>query len=476
MKKLAAFVFVCIISFSSFSQGPGEPFYPMTTKGSTGIWPGHTLHWENPPITIYNKIYFSEDSSLVISMDTSALIYNGYPFTTYSSISLSIVGSFEDYKRYYWKVVEYDSSDFTIGETWYFISRYSGNHPVNEDFSDGLQDWEMIGPNGIQNWFLSYSSFAGGDYPELSFSWSPTFIGQSFIVLDMELVGEYGFEFKHFVDWYSNLFTIGFGYLTDSGNTWVTHWEITPTGNIGPETITGALTGNYDGYRIGFYFSGNSSNINSWFIDDVILDGPLTPPTPPYYLEALSDTSQLKIYLTWQNGSCGAPIVGYEIKRKDGLPLDTTNYYLLTVTDETTFNYIDENILPNKIYTYKIRTLCGPANHGSMWSNEATAYVPDIPTSTKTTINISMEFFLEQNFPNPFNPTTKIKYQIPEVSFVTLKIYNVLGKEVATLINEEKPARSYEVEWDASGLPSGIYFYKLRSGNFVETKKMVLLR
>jgi photosystem II stability/assembly factor-like uncharacterized protein len=86
------------------------------------------------------------------------------------------------------------------------------------------------------------------------------------------------------------------------------------------------------------------------------------------------------------------------------------------------------------------------------------------------------EFLLSQNYPNPFNPSTKIKYKIANTGFVNLKIYDVLGKEAATLINKEMQVGSYEVEFDASGLPSGIYFYKLKVGSFVETKKMVLLR
>ncbi len=90
--------------------------------------------------------------------------------------------------------------------------------------------------------------------------------------------------------------------------------------------------------------------------------------------------------------------------------------------------------------------------------------------------NFPKEFNLSQNYPNPFNPTTTITYQVPEISFVTLKIYDVLGNEIATLVNEEKPAGSYEVEFDASSLSSGIYFYKLQSGSFIQTKKMILLK
>jgi len=85
-------------------------------------------------------------------------------------------------------------------------------------------------------------------------------------------------------------------------------------------------------------------------------------------------------------------------------------------------------------------------------------------------------FSLSQNYPNPFNPSTKIKYEIPELSFVTLKIYDVLGNEVATLVSEEKPAGNYQVNFDALAIPSGIYFYRLQAGNFIQTKKMVLLR
>ena len=98
-------------------------------------------------------------------------------------------------------------------------------------------------------------------------------------------------------------------------------------------------------------------------------------------------------------------------------------------------------------------------------------------------INLPLEFSLNQNYPNPFNPTTTIKYSIPNVTLsgvegsrVQLKIYDVLGNEVATLVNENKPAGSYEVNFDAEGLTSGIYFYKLQAGSFVQTKKMILIK
>ena len=86
------------------------------------------------------------------------------------------------------------------------------------------------------------------------------------------------------------------------------------------------------------------------------------------------------------------------------------------------------------------------------------------------------EYSLSQNYPNPFNPSTKIKYSIPHSSNVTIKVFDILGNEIETLIGEEKPAGTYEINFDASNLPSGVYFYRLKAGSFVETKKMVLMK
>jgi hypothetical protein len=86
------------------------------------------------------------------------------------------------------------------------------------------------------------------------------------------------------------------------------------------------------------------------------------------------------------------------------------------------------------------------------------------------------KFVLEQNFPNPFNPSTRISYSIAEHSFITLKVYDILGNEIATLVNEEKPAGKYEIEFNANNFSSGIYFYRMTAGKLIETKKMILLK
>jgi hypothetical protein len=102
----------------------------------------------------------------------------------------------------------------------------------------------------------------------------------------------------------------------------------------------------------------------------------------------------------------------------------------------------------------------------------------DIITSVEnfTDGGIPTEFTLYNNYPNPFNPSTTIRYSIPSQGFVSLKIYDVLGKEVASLINTEQPAGFYEVRFDAAELSSGIYFYQLETGSFIQSKKMLLMK
>jgi hypothetical protein len=107
--------------------------------------------------------------------------------------------------------------------------------------------------------------------------------------------------------------------------------------------------------------------------------------------------------------------------------------------------------------------------------NVSVTLIPEGVTSNEDDI-IAEGFILDQNYPNPFNPATTIKYQIPEISFVTLKVYDVLGNEIETLVNSEKPAGTYEMTWNAESVPSGIYFYTLQAGSLSETKKMVLMK
>jgi hypothetical protein len=109
------------------------------------------------------------------------------------------------------------------------------------------------------------------------------------------------------------------------------------------------------------------------------------------------------------------------------------------------------------------------------WTDSIKYYIPGW-SGIENEETIPIEYSLSQNYPNPFNPSTKIKYSVPQTSQVKIKVFDVLGNEIETLVNELKPVGIYELTWNSSNLPSGVYFYQLKAGSFVQTKKMILLK
>ncbi|MCK7520684.1 MAG: T9SS type A sorting domain-containing protein [Ignavibacteriales bacterium] len=126
-----------------------------------------------------------------------------------------------------------------------------------------------------------------------------------------------------------------------------------------------------------------------------------------------------------------------------------------------------------QIYDIEVKNI---QNGYELWISCASRGVAVLKVETAVTnqeeiINTPTDFVLNQNYPNPFNPTTTISFSIPSSAFTSLKVYDILGNEVATLVNEEKPAGSYEVSFNASSLSSGTYFYKLQAGSFTRNKE-----
>ncbi|MBK7380185.1 MAG: T9SS type A sorting domain-containing protein [Ignavibacteriales bacterium] len=141
-----------------------------------------------------------------------------------------------------------------------------------------------------------------------------------------------------------------------------------------------------------------------------------------------------------------------------------------TTTERKSYSFIDENLLSG-IYQYRLKQIDFDGTF-------------EYSNTVEVEITSPTEFSLGQNYPNPFNPTTKIKYTIPTVTLslskgdilVSLKVFDVLGNEIATLVNEQQRPGSYEVEFNSAKLSSGVYYYQIKSGNFLDTKKMVLIR
>ena len=162
--------------------------------------------------------------------------------------------------------------------------------------------------------------------------------------------------------------------------------------------------------------------------------------------------------------------LGFEIQRASYTGLSGQKDWLKigfvkgkgTSTGHNEYSFTDEQINPGR-FLYRLRQK---------------DFDGTVTCSNEIEINFSLpdEYSLSQNFPNPFNPSTKIKYTVPQYSWIQIKVFDILGNEIEALVNELKPAGKYEVEFNAENLSGGVYFYQLRSGNYVNTMKMLLLK
>ena len=239
----------------------------------------------------------------------------------------------------------------------------------------------------------------------------------------------------------------------DSGITSYTDWNVIDTSLYN--------------YRVRAF----QNNLLSGFSNEVEILTSLRPIDSPINLVA-NTIDSASIHLSWFNG----PSTYGEIKieRKTG---ENGLYSVIDSVQQGTNAYTDQDLQSSTTYFYRLYS--SYQNLVSSFSNEDSATTSGI-TNVEDEFIIK-EYELSQNFPNPFNPNTIISYQIPKQEFVSLKVYDVLGNEIATLVNEEKTSGKYNVEFsaiggDASSLASGIYFYKLHIGNYISVKKMSYLK
>lgn len=204
----------------------------------------------------------------------------------------------------------------------------------------------------------------------------------------------------------------------------------------------------------------------------------------------VNDTAYYKILMTGGPAISGGFNVAAGTGQLDSLDFET-RIIIGQLTHSAPKSFLNDTVYwnfkytaPDSIVTDTIYSVANSVNGDSIpssldkWNfgNNFVVNVYDNPVGIKQETILSGDFTLEQNYPNPFNPFTNFGFRISDFGFVTLKVFDALGNEIAVLVNEYKSPGSYEMRFDGPALSSGIYFYKLEAGNFIDVKKMILLR
>ncbi|MHB9011268.1 MAG: T9SS type A sorting domain-containing protein [Ignavibacteriaceae bacterium] len=235
-----------------------------------------------------------------------------------------------------------------------------------------------------------------------------------------------------------------------------------------------------------YFFEGN-------YYDNLIGTNP--PNTDPQWTDQRLYATQDSL-VNWTLPAAELNTWGFSANNVNPQPNQAGNWFW---NADTVYNYGNPEVWPRVNCSYKNSTMLTASIEGlplgdlnwfpaqkAIWQKNKASIMAHILSEDTSTINITSvklennqtptNFTLSQNYPNPFNPSTEIKYSIPQSGLVTLKVYNLLGQEVATLVNQEQRSGNYLVNFDALKLASGVYMYRMQSGNFSLTKKMVLVK
>ncbi|HMN24239.1 MAG TPA: T9SS type A sorting domain-containing protein [Ignavibacteriaceae bacterium] len=257
-------------------------------------------------------------------------------------------------------------------------------------------------------------------------------------------------------------------YRSFSNNTWSAPFTVSNT--LGYSEFFGFSTASNDLYFSWFNHPGNVSDLYYRQYD--------AAPLAPQNLTVSKSTANHPLLSWTKNNEADLDyykIYKYTYSEQGWIPYGTSNTNSFEDLNET---YLTGGSYANERWVYyKITALDKVPNpYESPYSNQVGAKVKGAGLEKSNSGTTLTEYSLDQNYPNPFNPSTKISYSIKEEGLVTLKVYDLLGKEIATLVNENKPAGNYDAEFNASQLPSGMYIYKLQSGSFTDVKKMLMTK
>lgn len=464
------------ISFADNDNGfvVGTGFVYGSTDG------GNTWNEQTAPFTgDINEVVAITPDLAIAGCDAGNIIRTTNGGTNWDLIATGITGTNSD-------ILAIDFADENIGlvaayngtvarttdggATWNIISTIVGTSPWDMHMVDSLYAW--VAGTGERIFRTTDGGFTWAQ--QLAVGGLGTY-GISFIDRNIGVAGGTG----------GNTY-----YTNDGGDTWLP--AVTPPGNsvwgihIAPSPVYGsvALTACASGYVYLSTDGGRNWEVqprftistmddvwmtdaaNAWFVGNSGLVLKYTEPANiPVELASFSaSVSGNNVILKWTTGS-EINNSGFEIERQ------VSNFWEKigfvegkgTTTEPVSYSFVDDNLSPGS-YQYRIKQI----------DFDGTFKFYNLPEAID--IGLPNSFELAQNYPNPFNPSTVISWQSPISGHQELKVFDVLGNEVATLVDGIKEAGYHSVEFNAAGLASGVYFYKLQAGSFTETKKMMLIR
>jgi hypothetical protein len=447
----------------------GQASNPNPPNGASGLpINGNTASWTNGAGTVNVELWFGPSGSVV-------KVYDGVPITSYNLPTLNYS------TPYYWYVICKDATCSTQGPIWSFTTIQDPNLVI---------DTINVYPQNVSYWTGTTTASAkteislmrivsnGGEQAWAKFDISSIPLGSTITSITL--------------NWYIQSQNCPYFYINAL--------PIDPV-TATPSALYSAITGGIQYYAyttcppVGWeseVLGGNAnadlaaSLPNGWFAISFFeyetfgtytftADGWAQTNKPylnivysyivPVELTSFTATSiQNDVTLKWSTAT-ETNNQGFQIERKsDSGSFEQVGYVagFGTTTEPKAYSFIDTELNEGN-YTYRLKQI--DFNGSYEYSEEV-----------NVDITLPLEYALEQNYPNPFNPSTTIKYSIAEDGFVKLAVYNLLGEEVATIVNNVQKAGRYEVNFNASGLASGVYVYRIEASNFTSVKKLMLLK
>ena len=483
----------------SVSSLPSKPVNPSPVNGAQSVLTNPILSWSNGGGATSYNIYFGTDpSSLNLGYVGSQNGNSWGPLGLPNGIT------------FYWRIDAVNSTGTTIGDVWQFTTESATSLPSKPFKPDPANGAISVASNLTLSWSngggaTSYKIYFGTDSSSLNNSYVGSQNGNSWGPLGLPR----GITFYWRIDAVNSA-------GTTSGDIWHFTTASTPqtlespspispsngdTVTINPTLVWNSSNGatsyelqvssdpNFNGYLSGtdnlnstsytfnnlgtnhyalFYWrvrAKNAQATSGW--SDVwnftTISVPFKAKNPQPSNGAINQSTITN--LGWTNGSYATSYNVY-------FGSDQNNITFEGNVTSTTYNPGVLNY--NTTYYWRIDAVnTVGTTTGDIWNFR----IENSPTGVENISNkIPTDYFLYQNYPNPFNPTTTISYSVPQTSFVNLKIYDVLGNEMFTLVNGERQTGNYKVNFNASNIPSGVYFYRMQAGNFVSTKKFVLFK